>query len=60
MQSHVLSAKGVEGRGDYPSPEGPEKCYWSVIFGRLIRNFDETTLKNLVLRHMLFKKNWHW
>jgi len=23
--------------------EGPGKCYWSVIFGRWIKNFDETT-----------------
>jgi len=29
--------------GDYPPPYGPEKGYWSAIFGRLIRNFDENT-----------------
>jgi len=33
----------IGGRGDYPPPWGPEKGYWSAIFRRLIRNFDENT-----------------
>jgi len=35
-KSHAHGGRG----GHLPPPYGPEKCYWSAIFGRLIRNFD--------------------